>query len=296
MTARSFAAALSAGLRLRAPSFARPATILSRTSTSIVPPPTTPILLLLTPTTTTAAAVLLLTTTTAAATTTSCSGTASPSASTSLALSPTDILEISAIVAERVDLPFVPRSWLELMVAEVVTVTLQTLETRLPPDLRRRLFLALHNSSTQGGSLGAITPEMLDETVDVICASDIADKLPLLSDTQRHELVKTVLEVLIGDVNASSLAQEALGSTIAAATETVALGGLGPAQREALVAKLNEKIDLPMLSDEDEAALIRPCVDIFSDALEAAIPPRYAKALADQVRGGMFAWMQWVLA
>ena len=160
------------------------------------------------------------------------------SADDPLSLSPVDMMDITARVSERIDLPFVPAAWEEIMVAEIVSATLESMREHLSPDLKRRIFVALEASED------GISKEEEDVLVEEIIAQmPMAHaKLPLLNDEQKMQLVRGVLSVILGDCSAGGVARGAVGNALALATEYGAKGGMAEGKREALVVELNNQV------------------------------------------------------
>ena len=175
--------------------------------------------------------------------------------------------DIAANLIENISIPFLPRVILDAVLVKVVAAVVETLQSaNLDSNARAAI-----RQAAKAQSAGA------DEETMMRLAQDVSKRLdlPLLTHTQQHALVLQVLSVMLGDTTLSgSLLQGA-----ASAHRTFGRMLLSPTSRKALATKINEAVDLPMLSEQQEQRLFEAAVEALGTAIDSIIPAELQKML-----------------
>eukprot|EP00854_Cymbomonas_tetramitiformis_P007877 gene7877-9354_t len=146
-----------------------------------------------------------------------------------------------AVISEKadalLDIPLLPSGLKAVLLMQAVkTVSLQ-LDRRLTHEQRQRV---------QALDVGAVPPEDFVEELVVTLRGAI--DIPILDQPMEDEVLRVVLKAMLADQSVSSqVASSAAKSTISAFRALK-----DPRSREALVARLNKAVDLPLLDEEQE--------------------------------------------
>jgi hypothetical protein len=172
--------------------------------------------------------------------------------------------ELTAAVADKVPLPFVPVVVKESIAGVVVTLTLDQIENSLPEQLRAELEAAMKSYESVAAS--GISVELKEKLVKQITSKiEVTD---LVSQSQKEAMVRAVLDALLGD--------RQFGASVCSSVAGAASGGLNqlvdPQKRLEFVRRVNEQIDLPFLDEAAEEKLFMAMANAVVAGIEALVP------------------------
>ncbi|KAK3247440.1 hypothetical protein CYMTET_43060 [Cymbomonas tetramitiformis] len=189
-----------------------------------------------------------------------------------------------AVISEKadalLDIPLLPSGLKAVLLMQAVkTVSLQ-LDRRLTHEQRQRV---------QALDVGAVPPEDFVEELVVTLRGAI--DIPILDQPMEDEVLRVVLKAMLADQSVSSqVASSAAKSTISAFRALK-----DPRSREALVARLNKAVDLPLLDEEQEQALFNKVVDIICIAIDAVIPASWMTVLQSSSKAELDAFSEYLV-
>jgi len=181
-------------------------------------------------------------------------------------------LDVAEHPLVRVMMPLMPESLKVVLVGKVVSAIAAQLDaTDLDPRTREQIALAADGLSE---GVSHETVERLAEHVDA------SIDLPFVSKEQTRALVRTVASLMLGDASLS--VRENTISTVGerkARLHSFVEALRDPEARRALATRLNAKVDLPFLSEEQEQRAFEKLVDVLGGTLGRLIPPEVLETL-----------------
>jgi len=181
------------------------------------------------------------------------------------ALTPLQVMDVTNMVIERVSLPMVPMSMQEAILAKCV----QRVSHELPKHLTDRQLQQLRAGVDKAGS--DISTEEREKMVKAVAQTL---EVALLPSNMREKVACAIIDAVLGDVTVDAMVG-ATGALVAAAgTATVNSAGslLDAEGRKRIATRLNEQVDLPLLSEEQEQVLFEKFVNAVVEPLEKLIP------------------------
>lgn len=149
---------------------------------------------------------------------------------------------------------------------EAVKVVADAMTAKLSTEQVKKLGAAID------GAADGISPQERQQMIFLLESS--LEAVPLIPKVTRNKVVTTIVDVIIGDANTLGMTSQAVASGLMEATNL-----FDPAARKKLAHKLNEKVDIPGLSETQEEAIFGKGIDMFADFMEKIVPPQYRKSL-----------------
>jgi len=176
-------------------------------------------------------------------------------------------MDATALVADRVELPFVPVCLQEMVLEQCVQLVSVELTKQLTPQQQRKV------SDHLAGMADGISYEERNQLVTRIARR--MGVVPLVPMTMREAVAGVVIDVLLGLSSVSAVAGGIVGSAVSGSATSL-LSGEG---RKCLATRINDVVDIPGLSVDAEQATFQTCLDMFGSGLDSLVPPEWRRAL-----------------
>jgi hypothetical protein len=201
--------------------------------------------------------------------------------------------KIASRVQEQVSIPMVPTP----IVNYCLTRALQRMGQDLSPALLGKVedVLAAEATSSKLDDLSVDECNLLaDQIAKELTEKGVVD-VPMLNAQQEYEILSQIFRIVMAIVTTSD---EERRLAFIESTQLVAqdLLSTSPERRRALVTKLNDRIDLPLLGEEQEAQLLTKAVDMFANALSTLLPPTLIHSLKGESQDSLAEFKEFVIA
>jgi len=188
------------------------------------------------------------------------------------ALTHLQVMDLSNILVERVSIPMVPAGIQEKVLSEVV----QHVSDELPNHLTPKQLQAVRRNIDLASNACNISAEEREKLVKALSTSI---NVPLLPADMREKVAGIVVDELLGDASLTSVATAGVGAGgggVVGAASTL----LDEKGRKNLAHRMAEKLPaLPMMSKEQEEAMLEKFINTIAEPLEAAVPVEWRSGL-----------------
>lgn len=181
--------------------------------------------------------------------------------------------DVAAGISEKLSVPFVPRSLLDLIVSKVVQAILEELEKL---DLDERTVETIQKAARMQSS--GMDDRVLKKLVEDVCS--LVD-VPLLTKVQKRAIIEQTVAVAIGDTTLLQLAAANTGAAHVSFGRLI----LDPSSRKAVAKRLNNAVDFPGLNEEQEQVLFEAAIDFVGSSIDSFVPAEW-HALLDGLDKG----------
>eukprot|EP00747_Dinoflagellata_sp_TGD_P180153 gnl/TRDRNA2_/TRDRNA2_32138_c1_seq1.p1 gnl/TRDRNA2_/TRDRNA2_32138_c1~~gnl/TRDRNA2_/TRDRNA2_32138_c1_seq1.p1 ORF type:complete len:313 (-),score=66.02 gnl/TRDRNA2_/TRDRNA2_32138_c1_seq1:61-957(-) len=153
----------------------------------------------------------------------------------------------------------------------VLGQAVQVVATELPKRLTKAQME--HITRVMDGAADGIDAQEREQVIQAVSGSLSA--VPLVPESMRNVLVGDIFDIIVGDTSLGAYTVGAAGSLITGTASNL----LNQEGRTKLATRINNAVDLPGLSEEQEQAIFLKAVDFVGGYLEALIPPTWRKCL-----------------
>jgi len=201
--------------------------------------------------------------------------------------------ELSAAIAEevqkRVEIPFVPQP----IVLFVMTQAIQNLSSDLSEDTLQKIQEMLEAESTE--STYDDTPkEERDALADQV-ARELNAKIdvPMFDEVQELEVLKQIMRVVLQVMTTTDVeVRNAMMQTQLEVGRDI-LGG--DESRAKLVQAINAAVDVPILGESEEEAILTTAVGMCAELLQTLLPPDLIETLKGESPEGLLRMKEYLI-
>ena len=201
--------------------------------------------------------------------------------------------ELSATIAEevqkRVELPFVP----EPIVLFVMSQAIQNLSSDLSPGTLEKIQEALQAESTE-----STYDDMPDEERNALAdqvAAELNAKIdvPMFDEEQELQVLQQVMRVVLQVMTTSDV--EARGAMLQTQLQ-LSRDILGSDESRAkLVKAINAAVDVPILGESEEEAILTTAVNMCAETLQTLLPPDLIETLKGESPDGLLRMKEYLI-
>lgn len=192
-------------------------------------------------------------------------------------------------VQKRVALPFVP----EPIVLFVLTQAIQNLSSDLNPETLQRVQELLEAETTES-KFDDLPEQERDALADQVAAELNAKiDVPMFDEEQELEVLKQIMRVVLQIITTTDgEARKAMVQTQLQVSRDI-LGS--DESRAQLVKAINAAVDIPILGESEEEAILTTAVGLCADTLQALLPPDLIETLKGESPEGLVRMKEYLI-